>query len=103
MIQVAQVLKLRQRIGKALPLYRAAWKVGMDTKTAWKDRPADRLWGRVSEFDGGYSRPPGHPNSPFRPKTSLSCSDPYPDSRSHCRALAKMSRYTVLQVSNFDF
>lgn len=43
MIQDAQVLKLRQLIGKGLPLYLAALKVGMDTKTARKYRHADRL------------------------------------------------------------
>ena len=38
-----QVLKLRQLLGEGMPLYRAAWKVGMDAKTAQKYRDSDRL------------------------------------------------------------
>jgi hypothetical protein len=38
-----QVLKLRQLLGEGMPLYRAAWKVGMDAKTAQKYRQSDRL------------------------------------------------------------
>ena len=43
MITDAQVRKLRQLLGEGHPLYRAALKVGMDTKTARKYRQADRL------------------------------------------------------------
>jgi len=43
MIKDAQVLRLRQFIGDGHPLYLAALKVGMDTKTARKYRHADRL------------------------------------------------------------
>jgi hypothetical protein len=43
MVQDTQVLRLRQLLGEGLPLYRAAWKVGMDPKTAQKYRHADRL------------------------------------------------------------
>ena len=38
-----QVLKLRQLLGRGMPLYRAALKVDMDAKTARKYRQADRL------------------------------------------------------------
>jgi hypothetical protein len=43
MTQDTQVLKLRQFLGEGMPLYRAAWKVGMDAKTARKYRDAARL------------------------------------------------------------
>jgi hypothetical protein len=43
MITDAQVRKLRQFLGEGHPLYRAALKVGMDTKSARKYRQADRL------------------------------------------------------------
>jgi hypothetical protein len=43
MIQDPQVIRLRQLLGEGLPLYRAAWKVGMDAKTAQKYRHGDRL------------------------------------------------------------
>ena len=43
MITDAQVLKLRRLLGEGHPLYRAALKVGMDTKSARKYRQADRL------------------------------------------------------------
>ena len=38
-----QVIKLRQLLGDGMPLSRAAWKVGMDAKTAQKYRDSDRL------------------------------------------------------------
>ena len=38
-----QVIKLRQLLGRGMPLYRAAWKVDMDAKTARKYRQADHL------------------------------------------------------------
>ena len=38
-----QVIKLRQLLGRGMPLYRAAWKVDMDAKTARKYRQSDRL------------------------------------------------------------
>ena len=38
-----QVLKLRQLLGRGMPLYRAASKMDMDAKTARKYRQADRL------------------------------------------------------------
>jgi hypothetical protein len=43
MITDAQVRMLRQFLGEGHPLFRAAMKVGMDTKTARKYRQADRL------------------------------------------------------------
>ena len=43
MITDAQVRKLRQLLGECHPLYRAAMKVGMDTKSARKYRQADRM------------------------------------------------------------
>jgi hypothetical protein len=43
MIKDAQVRRLRQILGEGHPLYRAALKVGMDTKSARKYRHADRL------------------------------------------------------------
>ncbi len=43
MITDAQIRKLRQLLGEGHPLYRAAWKVGMDPKTARKYRQAERL------------------------------------------------------------
>jgi len=43
MTKDTQVLKLRQLLGEGLPLYCAAWKVGMDAKTAQKYRDSDRL------------------------------------------------------------
>ena len=45
MITDAQVRKLRQLLGEGHPLYRAALKVGMDTKSARKYRQADHLTG----------------------------------------------------------
>jgi hypothetical protein len=62
MIQDAQVLKLRQLIGKGLPLYLAALKVGMDTKTARKYRHADRL-----------------PSETLTPRTWRTREDPFQD------------------------
>lgn len=62
MIQDAQVLKLRQLIGKGLPLYLAALKVGMDTKTARKYRHADRL-----------------PSESLAPRTWRTREDPFQD------------------------
>jgi hypothetical protein len=41
-----QVIKLRQLLVRGMPLYRAAWKVDRDAKTARKYRRADRLHSR---------------------------------------------------------
>jgi len=38
-----QVIKLRQLLGRGMPLNRAAWKVDMDAKTAQKYRQSDHL------------------------------------------------------------
>ena len=43
MIKDGQIVRLRQFLGEGQPLYSAALKVGMDTKTARKCRHADRL------------------------------------------------------------
>jgi hypothetical protein len=55
-----QVIKLRQLLGDGMPLYRAAWKVGMDAKTAQKYRDSDRL-----------------PSESFTPKTWRTREDPF--------------------------
>ena len=55
-----QVLKLRQLLGEGMPLYRAAWKVGMDAKTAQKYRDSDRL-----------------PSESWTPKTWRTREDPF--------------------------
>ena len=55
-----QVIKLRQLLGEGMPLYRAAWKVGMDAKTAQKYRDSDRL-----------------PSESWTPKTWRTREDPF--------------------------
>ncbi len=62
MIQDAQVRRLRQFVGKGHPLYLAALKVGMDTKTARKYRHAERL-----------------PSESFTPRTWRTREDPFQD------------------------
>jgi hypothetical protein len=62
MIKDTQVRKLRQILGEGHPLYRAALKVGMDTKSARKYRHADRL-----------------PSESFTPRTWRTPEDPFPD------------------------
>src|ERR1700758_696177 len=62
MIQDAQVLRLRQLLGEGLPLYRAALKVGMETKTARKYRHAERL-----------------PSESFTPRSWRTREDPFQD------------------------
>jgi hypothetical protein len=60
MIKVAQVRRLRQLLGKGQPLYLAALRAGMDTKSARKYRQADRL-----------------PNELFTPRTWQTREDPF--------------------------
>ena len=60
MTKDTQVIKLRQLLGDGMPLYRAAWKVGMDAKTAQKYRDSDRL-----------------PSESFTPKTWRTREDPF--------------------------
>jgi hypothetical protein len=60
MIKDAQFLRLRQSLGEGDPLYLAALRVGMDTKTARKYRHADRL-----------------PSESFTPKTWRTREDPF--------------------------
>jgi hypothetical protein len=62
MINDAQVLRLRQFLGEKHPLYLAALKVGMDTKTARKYRHAERL-----------------PSESFAPRTWRTREDPFQD------------------------
>ncbi len=62
MITDAQVRKLRRLLGEGHPLYRAALKVGMDTKSARKYRQAERL-----------------PSESFTPRTWRTREDPFQD------------------------
>jgi len=62
MITDAQVRKLHQLLGEGHPLYRAALKVGMDTKSARKYRQADRL-----------------PSESITPRTWRTREDPFQD------------------------
>ena len=57
-----QVLKLRQLLSQGMPLYRAAWKVDMDAKTARTYRQADRL-----------------PSQSFTPRSWQTREDPFQD------------------------
>ena len=68
MINDAQVLRLRQFLGEKHPLYLAALKVGMDTKTARKYRHAERL-----------------PSESFAPRTWRTREDPFQDVWSELR------------------
>jgi hypothetical protein len=60
MIKDVQVVKLRQLLGEGQPLYLAALKAGMDTKTAQKYRYAQRL-----------------PSESFTPRTWRTREDPF--------------------------
>ena len=60
MIKVAQVRRLCQLLGKGQPLYLAALRAGMDTKSARKHRQADRL-----------------PSESFTPRTWQTREDPF--------------------------
>ena len=60
MIKVAQVRRLRQLLGKGQPLYLAALRAGMDTKSARMYRQADRL-----------------PSESFTPRTWQTREDPF--------------------------
>jgi hypothetical protein len=62
MIKDAQVRKLRRLLGEGFPLYLAALKVGMDTKSAAKYRHAERL-----------------PSESFTPRTWRTREDPFQD------------------------
>jgi hypothetical protein len=62
MIKNAQVRRLRQFLGEGHPLYRAALKVGMDTKSARKYRLAERL-----------------PSESITPRTWRTREDPFQD------------------------
>jgi hypothetical protein len=62
MIKDAQVRRLRQALGETQPLYLAAMKAGMDTKTARKYRDAQRL-----------------PSELFTPRTWRTREDPFQD------------------------
>jgi len=62
MIKDGQIIRLRQFLGEGKPLYLAALKVGMDTKTAQKYRYADRL-----------------PSESFTPRTWRTREDPFQD------------------------
>src|SRR5438270_8294993 len=62
MIKDAQVRSLRQLLGEGTPLYLAALKVGMETKTARKYRHAERL-----------------PSESFTPRTWRTREDPFQD------------------------
>jgi hypothetical protein len=60
MIKDVQIIRLRQLLGAGEPLYLAALKAGMDTKTAQKYRGADRL-----------------PSESFTPRTWRTREDPF--------------------------
>ena len=61
MITDAQVRQLRQLLGEGHPIYRAAWKVGMDTKSARKYRQADRLPSELNaDFRGPENNQPSY-------------------------------------------
>jgi hypothetical protein len=62
MIKDAQVLRLRQFLGEGYPLYLAAWKVGMDEKTARKYPRVQRL-----------------PSESFTPRAGRTREDPFQD------------------------
>jgi hypothetical protein len=62
MTKDGQVIRLRQLLGEGQPLYLAALKVGMDTKTAQKYRQAQRL-----------------PSESFTPRTWRTREDPFQD------------------------
>ena len=71
MIKDAQFRQLRQFLSEGHPLYRAAWKVDMDVKSARKYRHAERL-PRI----GGVSRTWRTREDPFQdvgPATLVTC------------------------------
>ena len=74
MITDAQVRKLRQLLGEGHPLYRAALKVGMDTKSARKYRQADRL-----------------PSESVTPRTWRTREDPFQDVWPQLRDLLELN------------
>jgi hypothetical protein len=74
MITDAQVRKLRQLLGEGHPLYRAALKVGMDTKSARKYRQADRL-----------------PSESITPRTWRTREDPFQDVWPQLRDLLELN------------
>ena len=74
MITDAQVRKLRQLLGEGHPLYRAALKVGMDTKSARKYRQADRL-----------------PSESITPRTWRTREDPFQDVWPQLRGLLELN------------
>jgi hypothetical protein len=74
MITDAQVRKLRQLLGEGHPLYRAALKVGMDTKSARKYRQADRL-----------------PSETVTPRTWRTREDPFQDVWPQLRDLLELN------------
>ena len=74
MITDTQVRKLRQLLGEGHPLYRAALKVGMDTKSARKYRQADRL-----------------PSESITPRTWRTREDPFQDVWPQLRDLLELN------------
>jgi hypothetical protein len=74
MITDAQVRKLRQLLGEGHPLYRAALKVGMDTKSARKYRQAERL-----------------PSESITPRTWRTREDPFQDLWPELRDLLELN------------
>jgi hypothetical protein len=74
MITDAQVRKLRRLLGEGHPLYRAALKVGMDTKSARKYRQADRL-----------------PSESITPRTWRTREDPFQDVWPQLRDLLELN------------
>jgi hypothetical protein len=74
MITDAQVRKLRQLLGEGHPLYRAALKVGMDTKSARKYRQANRL-----------------PSESITPRTWRTREDPFQDVWPQLRGLLELN------------
>jgi len=74
MIKDAQVRKLRRLLGEGHPLYRAALKVGMDTKSAQKYRHGDRL-----------------PSESFTPRTWRTREDPFQDVWPQLRDLLELN------------
>jgi hypothetical protein len=74
MIKDSQVRKLRRLLGEGYPLYLAALKVGMDTKSAGKYRHAERL-----------------PSESFTPRTWRTREDPFQDVWPELRDLLELN------------
>jgi hypothetical protein len=74
MIKDAQVRKLRRFLGEGHPLYRAALKVGMDTKSAQKYRPGEPL-----------------PSELFTPRTWRTREDPFQDVWPQLRSMLELN------------